>query len=95
MTTLVGKVRVLPPDTPGLPPATELLPEVGYRHDGTCEVCFDADPEIIAQVPGTHAATMVGFYCTRDRHDPDEVHVTHYRSALDQPVSALIVWGGE
>lgn len=93
-----GKVRILPFDTPGVPPS---LP---YIHDGQAMGYFIRDAclaELHAAAvppedrPECGGGTDDGWWCTRPPHDPDEIHVCHLRHADTHEPVALIVWGGE
>lgn len=89
---MTGRVRVLPPDTPGLPPSVPFDPL--YDDSATCmSTVWAVDaPEIMDVLDDPRH----GVYCTRpDRHPEDEVHVCRLMSESTGEPIAVVVWGGE
>jgi hypothetical protein len=91
-----GRVRVLPPLAPGVPPPVPTDACTGrYRSDLACRSTVDP-----AEVPDGHRLagdSFVVFYCTRPVHDEGEPHACHLRDgdAGSPRGIATIVWGGE
>jgi hypothetical protein len=92
-----GRVRVLPPDAPGLPPA---VPYVGDSESGRyadSEACLTAvwaadEPDLMVFLDDAAA----GVYCTRPTgHPRHEVHTCRLRDSVTGEPQAVIVWGGE
>jgi hypothetical protein len=95
----VGKVRVLSPNTPNVPPS------IPYNEDGyAVREC----PGWIKRADLPSSPLMVGapldlagFYCTRPEHGVDTPHVCHWRDTDDgttvptPPLRAIIVWDAE
>jgi hypothetical protein len=95
---VTGRVRVLPPDAPGLPPAVPDRPGDDRRRYDHADACMrhlfaTESPVLMAAFDDV----TFGVYCTREiRHPEDEVHVCRLRS--EEPPyedTHVIVWGGE
>lgn len=88
-----GNVRVLPGNTPNVPPRA-LLPNAPLPYPRTwCGA--EIPPEL---VPIEHDHDTTGYFCTRQPHGDDEAHVCHYYYREDQDCrqpAHVIVWGGE
>lgn len=87
-------VRVLPVDTPGVPPSVPYVWPQGYGFAQMCLTLLRRD-EVD---PHTWAATLappqtVGYRCTRPKHDDSKPHVCHQRRN-GQPLN-LVVWDTE
>jgi len=100
---MTGRVRVLPPDAPGLPP---MLPRYGgfYALGAVCEATIPTeavpgwqgllDRLYITGAPDAEDID-IGFYCTRLDHGDDEPHVCLPIPDDGSAPVATIVWGGE
>ena len=93
MTT--GRVRLLPPGTPGVPPPVRSV-NGRYRDEEACMGSIDTE-----EVPDGHRWSgpadegYIGFYCTRPPHAEDEPHICHLTDEDSCKLQVLIVWGGE
>jgi hypothetical protein len=94
-TNVTGKVRVLPPETPGIPPS---VPSVDgkYVDNNACMGAVNAEDVPDGQRwVGPEDEGWFGFYCTRPPHPNDEPHVCHLTDEVTCELQILIVWGGE
>lgn len=82
----IGKVRLLPVGTPGLPPREQNM-----------ELWCDERIEV-QHVPMRHDRYTVAYLCTRLPHSADEPHVSEPDDLMTGRKNAdpfIIVWGGE
>ena len=89
----LGRVRILPHDTPGLPPAVPDDENGGYQDEIACMVTVWAtdSPEVMEFLNDAEA----GAYCTRPKHLEYEIHVSRMRDEYTSMPLAIVVWGGE
>jgi hypothetical protein len=90
---VVGRVRFLPADTPGLPPSVPF--KDGKYDDESCcaAVLWTADEPRLTDIG---ILLTEGAYCTRPLdHLQDEIHVCRLRDEQTGEPTVIIVWGGE